>query len=46
LLVELPPAAKVEVPNAEVRPVGYRKCGVERRQQLLIDIVENARHSV
>jgi hypothetical protein len=44
LFVELPPAAQVEVPNAEVRPMGDRQCCSKRRQQLVIDIVEYLWH--
>jgi hypothetical protein len=45
VLVKLPPSAKVEVPNAEIRPMRNAHGGLEGRQELLIDVVENPWHS-
>jgi hypothetical protein len=44
-LGRLPPSAKVEVPNAEIRPMRNAHGGLEGRQELLIDVVENPWHS-
>jgi len=44
VLVKLPPSAKVEVPNAEIRPMRNAHGGLEGRQELLIDVVENPWH--
>src|SRR5262249_5823775 len=43
-LVYLLPAAQVEVPDAEVRTVRQDQRLAKRRQEGLVDVVEDARH--
>jgi hypothetical protein len=42
--IDLLPAAKVEVANAEVRTVGNFESFAQRREKLLVDVVENSWH--
>jgi hypothetical protein len=44
MFVKLPPAPQVEVSDAKIGPVRDGQSCLERRQQLLVDIVENAWH--
>ncbi|OYV91914.1 MAG: hypothetical protein B7Z73_05245, partial [Planctomycetia bacterium 21-64-5] len=43
-LVDLLPAAKIEIANTKVGPIGDCQSLAQRRQELLVDIVEDARH--
>jgi hypothetical protein len=44
MFIKLPPAPQVEVSNTEIGPVRDGQSRLERRQQLVVDIVENAWH--
>jgi hypothetical protein len=44
VLVELTPSPEIEVPDAEISPMRDAKGGLEGRQELLVDIVENTGH--
>ena len=45
-LVDLLPAAEVEVADAKVCPVGKRQRVAQRGEQRLVDIVEDAGHGI
>jgi len=45
-LVDLLPAAEVEVTDAEIRTIGKLKSLLENGEKRLLDVVENARHLV
>lgn len=42
--IDLPPATKVEIPNAEIRTLRYRQSLAKCGQQLSFDIVKNPWH--
>lgn len=44
VLVDLPPTTKVEVPDAEIRAMRDIERRLERREELLVDVVENPGH--